>query len=601
MKQTHKHPVWQRWISITLVLIMFFGLVGCHTEPGTTTSGNLEKPTSGQTTPSTTEPQPSTTLPVTEPTDPPTEPTEPPTEPTEPPTQPTEPAPTDPPAPPEPDPNELVYELTQEDVDEFYRLLTECETVSIAGTDMEAIEAANTALDEKYEYLNAQNSIAMILYYSDMKNQALTDQHLACVDICTSANDAYIQMVRRVYESDTPAKDALFEGWTDEDIAQLLAYDEQIATLQQRNSEIGVEYRAAVSDDVRIPLYIEFIQNNNQIAQFYGYDNYYTYAYDLVYERDYDPDELQLMRQYAKTYLAGTFDTALTNFQNTFYKLIPAQQNSIVSFLYDDYNTLDKDYVRKFLGTMPDSMETEILGMLDANSLFATAPGAMAGAFTTMIGDRSYCFFGPGYANSCTVIHEAGHYYASRYNDLNAIPLDLAETHSQGNEWLFIQYMKSNMTKSKYNAMVNYRLYNDLAMILICLMVDEFEQQVYTTDLTGFTAEDFDAIMDNICSQYFTLEYAASYLTDVNAYWRMVVVDQPVYYISYAVSSIAAIDLYTVAAEDFSTAVSIYQQLCEQPVTDAGFLGNITAAGLAGPFEESFYLELQELINSRKP
>ena len=133
-------------------------------------------------------------------------------------------------------------------------------------------------------------------------------------------------------------------------------------------------------------------------------------------------------------------------------------------------------------------------------------------------------------------------------------------------------------------------------MILICLMVDEFEQIVYTTDISGYTAEDFDNLMNSVVSQYFTPEYMKENVTDVNAYWREVVVDQPVYYISYAVSVISAIDLYTVALNDFEGAAEIYRKLCEEPAIEAGFLGNITAAGLSTPFDEAFYIRLRDLV-----
>lgn len=577
----HKQTsILMRLLCFVMVVSLVLGLVACASQTGDGTTTTLQQmesapSSSTQTTPSSTATQPTTV---------PTQPTEP--------TKPTEPE-------PEPEPRDpIVYELTQEDVDLFYTLLEECETLSLAGEDMEAIEAASEALDAQYEYLNTQYSIANILYYCDCKSSSVKEQYLNCVDICTDAYDAYIQMARRVYQSDSPAKDMLFEGWTEEDIAMLLAYDEKIAELQKRNEEITVEYNAAMKDSVKMELYVEFVQNNNKIASFYGYDNYYDYSYALRYDRDYDPDELHLMRQYAKDYLADIFDVALNNFYSSFYTLKTEDQTGVTNFLYNDYN-VSTNYVKLFLDTMPESMADTMNTMLKLDSTFTNSKKAKAGAFTTTIGDRSYCYFGPGYANSCTVIHEAGHYYASRYTDLNSIPLDLAEVHSQGNEWLFVHFMKDYLPSNRYDAVVDYRLYNDLTMIMICLMVDEFEHKVYTTDVSGFTGEDFDALMESVATQYFTMDYISSNLTDVNEYWRMVVVDQPVYYISYAVSSITALDLYTVALEDFDRAVEIYMQLCEQPLEDKGFLEVIHAAELAGPFDENFYQKVYDLISSR--
>lgn len=565
-----------RVLSFAMAMVLLFGLAACVQQPETTVS----------TTPST---QGTTTQPTTQlPTQPTTVPT--PTEPSVPPT--TEPE--------DPAKYELVYTLAQEHVDEFYRLLKECEDLSVVGEDIDAIEASMEALDEAYLFIEEQHSIAMIFHYSHMSDKALEQQYLDTVDIVTEANDAYLQMARRVYLSDTPAKDILFEGWTEEDFESLLAYDEEIAEIQKRNAEIGVEYRASNDDAQKMKLYIEFVQNNNRIAQYYDYDNYYTYAYEKVYDRDYGMEELAEMRRFAESYLVEDFYTSLNNFFGSYDNLDQSAQVEVQKFLFNNYDKLKADYVGMYVQNAPDSLREALEEMLEHDSLFTEASDARQGAFTTMIGDRSYCYFGPGYWSSTTVMHEGGHYYASRYSDLNNIPLDLAEVHSQANEWLFVSYLGEKLAGHVHKASVNYRLYENIAMTLICLMVDEFEQEVYSTDLTGFTAKDFDAIMDRIAERYFPNGDVGEYLADMNYYWRQVVVDQPVYYISYAVSGIAAVGVFTEAEKDYDHAMAIYQKLCEEPLLEEGFLANLVSAGLPTPFDEEFYRQLHQLLESRK-
>lgn len=577
---THRrHYILGRLVIFALVLAMLMNLVGCELPPMDPTNSSD-----------------STTQSTMTPTQPTSEATEPAgtTEPTNPP-DPSEPSQGE-----DPVSKELVYELTQTDVDAFYQYLADCEALSLAGEDLDAIDEATAILDESYEYLNAQCGIATILHYSHTKDKELEQQYLDCTEICTQANDAYVQMTRRVYLSDTPAKDHLFEDWTDADIANLLNYDEKIAQLRQRNAEIGVEYRATEDDQVKIALYIEFVQNNNSMARIYGYDNYYDCAYEMGYDRDYSPDALIQMRQYAKTYLTDTYVGAMTNFVSSYYEgLSNTAQMSVQKFLFNDYNTMTGDYVGMYLNALPKEMGDLMKYMLENDSLFTNAEDAMPGAFTTALGDRSYCFFGPGYASAGTVIHESGHYFASRYCDLDGIPLDLAETHSQGNEWLFAHFLSGKMPAKQHKAVVDYQLYEDISTILICLMVDEFEQQVYSTDLTGFTAADFDAIMDQVALRYFPNGDVKDILADMNYYWRQVVVDQPVYYVSYAVSAVASMSLYTMAQEDFDAALEVYCKLCQEPLEDVGFLGNIQAAGLSSPFDEEFYIQLKQLIADR--
>jgi oligoendopeptidase F len=84
----------------------------------------------------------------------------------------------------------------------------------------------------------------------------------------------------------------------------------------------------------------------------------------------------------------------------------------------------------------------------------------------------------------------------------------------------------------------------------------------------------------------------------MNAYWRAVVVDQPVYYISYGVSAVGAMSLYTAAMEDYEGAMAKYQMLCEEPLEE-GFLATLRAAGLDTPFDEEFYQDLLALVTGK--
>lgn len=562
----------RRLLSAVLILIMLFCMVACAADEPITS--RVRKKTTATTKPVMATVQ-STTI-STQPTTPSTTPVQ----------------PVEPPV----DSGTLVFTLTQADVDEFYTLLNELEQLCLVGQDLNAIDDASDAVDESYTYLRAQRSIAMILHYCHTSDEALEKQYLDASDIFIDAYDAYLQATRRVYQSNTPAKDYLFKDWTAAEIAQLLAYDEKVAQLQQRNTEISVSYRTSQDDDEKIKLYIEFVQNNNQIAQIYGYENYYAYAYELEYGRDYGQTEVNQLRNYARNYLPGIMTAALNGFYDTYDNMSFTEYYQWSDFLDADYDDLDMNYVTWYMqNAAGTNLSGAINSMLTNDSLFADADDAEQGAFTTTIGERVFCYYGPGYASSNTVIHEAGHYYAAQYTNLNDIPLDLAEVHSQGNEWLFMSSLSSVLPGTVYEGIVRYTLFDNVIMMMVCLMVDEFEEIVYTTDLTGFTAADFDAIMEQVANKYFPNNGFAEYV-DMQNYWRQVVVEQPVYYISYAVSSIGAISLFLEAEKDFAQAQSIYQWLCESYDPDDGFLTILTTAGLYTPFDEEFYITLQQAV-----
>jgi oligoendopeptidase F len=415
----------------------------------------------------------------------------------------------------------------------------------------------------------------------------------------TEAYDAYMEMVRRVYLSETPAKDHIFADWTEQEIQELINYTGEVADLEARNAEITVEYRALDEEEFdqgMAELYNELVRNNNRIAQIYGYDNYYEYAYEHVYDRDYEHDSIVTMRGYVAQYLIPGISSALYEFNNKMSGLGTAQQMELVGLLYNSYTTLKKDFVGKYLNSIPESASNTMSFLFDQKrGIFTKATNAEQGAFTTDIAGRPYCYFGPGYDNATTVIHELGHFYAAEFTDLNAQPLDLAETHSQSNEWLFIKFLDGEMNKDVYAVLVEYKLYEAIAMIAVCTMVDQFEELVYTHPQAGnLTLEQLNGLMSQVMEEYGGEKFISNNISDMQNYWKMVVVEQPVYYISYAVSSIAALNIFTMSLEDEDAAWDAYIKLAEQMDIDQGFLWNIEQAGLAGPFDENVYQDLVE-------
>ena len=182
--------------------------------------------------------------------------------------------------------------------------------------------------------------------------------------------------------------------------------------------------------------------------------------------------------------------------------------------------------------------------------------------------------------------------------DMYETPLDLAETQSQGNEWLYLAYLEEELTEGVYNAYVHYKVYEVIASTLVQLAVDAFEKAVYAQeDIESMTQEDFVALMDRAAQPYGGIDFFNEYVTDLQSYWKMVVVESPVYYISYAVSSMTAMNLFPIAREDAEEAREIYCGLVELEDYDDGFLTIISDAGLPGPFQEDVYEYIYEMFS----
>lgn len=499
-------------------------------------------------------------------------------------------------------PAELVYEMTDADFEKFYDLLEQCQTAALGNQDGDTVMAISDEIDDHYAYMDAQLSIATVLYYSDLTDEDASQLYLDVTEALTDAYDAYMEMAKALYAAEFTAKDRFFEEWSDEDLAYLAAYTSEVAQLRQRNSEITVAYQDLQNDpemyDKMVPLYIEMVQNNNRLAQIFGYANYYEYAYSQVYERDYSLDEIATMRNLVATYLPNTINNALDVLRTGMNNLSTAQRTQLNSFMYDPFEYGYIDELERYFATLPQSARDTMLDMFDGDIvLMNSVMDAQEGAFTTAVGtDRYICFFGPGYASTSTAIHEVGHYYGCQFTDLGDLPMDLAEIQSQGNEWLFMSYMQDEMAAKLYNVAVNYNMYQNLCTILISVLVDEFEHQVYThPNIASLTGDDLDAIMADVCDNYGGITFISNVATDIQTYWRMVVVEQPVYYISYGVSAISAVNIFTIADENYEEAVEIYCSLIEELDLEEGFLGNIQSAGLDGPFDDEVYVKLQAM------
>lgn len=499
-------------------------------------------------------------------------------------------------------PAQLVYEMTDADVSKFYTLLNQMKNAALDSQDGDAVMALSDQVDDHYYYMSAQRSIASVLHYNDLNDKDASDLYLECTDTLTDAYDTYMKTVKELYDTDFPAKERFFGEWSEQDIAMLLSYSPEITALQERNAQIEVAYQDLQNDPdmytKMVPLYIELVQNNNRIAQAYGYDNYYAYAYDLVHNRDYGSEEIKTMRSLVSEYLPEAAANAYNKFYQAYSALNPTAQMRLEAFLYEPYKPSYTDEIEDYFKTLPQQTRLHMLDMFDGNIIIAEKASAQEGAFTTSIGKDNYlCFFGPGYSSPMTIIHEVGHYYGAQYHNLQELPLDLAETQSQGNEWLFMAFMESKMTPNFYNATVNYRIFDEIVTIMLCTIIDEFEERVYThPNIAKLTSDDLDAIMEDVCKNYGGISFLNNIATNVQKYWRMVVVEQPIYYISYSVSAIAAINIFTIAEDDYDQAVSIYCSLIENVELEDGFLGNIKNADLDGPFDEDVYKKLAEMM-----
>ncbi|MBQ7335021.1 MAG: hypothetical protein IJW92_00920 [Clostridia bacterium] len=495
----------------------------------------------------------------------------------------------------------MEYTLTEETYDAYLEALALFEEEALAdGAEMDAVERAYGAAMDLYDYIEMQYYVAYLDYYSDLQDETYTERYDESYAMVTEAHTAMMNTLKKIAESDSPLKEELFEGWTEEDMAMLDMEREKLDALEQESNRIVMEYNALAMDDAWNGevnrLYEEFVAINQQIAAEYGFDNYYEYATQYIYMRDYSAEDRERMRQYAVEYIYPLYQQCYDRYMALMQSpdITANQWNQFVYLATYDYDTLSTDYLTEYIETFEGSMYEKMIDFLYSETvLFVDDTNAAERAFTGYFSyyETPFCYFGPGYQNLLTVTHEMGHYIShGAFGDI-AYSLDLSETHSQANEWLMIAYLEGRLDENVSELLTLYRALTGLSNVLSSLIVDEFEEAVYTAE-TPVTAAEFDQLMLDICAKYEGIEESFDMVT----YVKYVSILQPVYYISYATSEISSISLYLIAEENYATAQEIYRKLQEDIDPTAGFLANVELAGLMSPFAEETYVALQAAL-----
>ena len=183
-----------------------------------------------------------------------------------------------------------------------------------------------------------------------------------------------------------------------------------------------------------------------------------------------------------------------------------------------------------------------------------------------------------------TLIHEFGHFSecclsgGSNYGD----SIDVAEINSQGLELLYLPYteaMAGEDSAAAYRYDVFYQIIG--GAIVNGSLYDEFQQRVFAEE--NLTVDKVNRIYHDVCA-----EYGIQLTDDTYGYsWQNIPhnFQSPFYYLSYCVSSLAAIELFTTSLSDYGKACDDYLRLME--VGDAqGFRATLKAAGMADVFRE---------------
>lgn len=500
----------------------------------------------------------------------------------------------------------IVYKFTDADLDRFNTIFDQLGALIEAADAYDATlhayapgsetEVAYLVMEAKYEelydvleYVTTQYQIAQLEYHTSMKDNKK--------EVFDYISGVRTDLISRFYSFSEAIYDSMFReyyyyGMSEEEIRAFIFDSNAISNpeykaLVDRNNEIELEFMevyANADTAENVPtLYAEFVANNKRIAEIMGYDNYLEYAYENVYNRDYSYTDVKAIFNNVKQYLSSAY----VSINNKFYSLIGANLTdtayaTYLTFCEESFFTTYEsnkhlnDYVDMMaFTTNPNKVicfSDELNSLMGDGNLFR---GQYGGAYVTKLYglDIPIAYFGNSgsYSNSFTVAHEFGHYMNEIYNTENySQSYDLLEMHSQGNEMLYLAYLKSLGTDvipaDGMQLVEVYQILLAVDSVINALAVDTFEQAVYTDIYDGaysakimadgkITADEYDALYKSILVDLGVDGYVS------DTYWRYMTITAPCYYISYSVSALSVLQIYAKAQTDFDGAQDSYLKL----------------------------------------
>lgn len=341
-------------------------------------------------------------------------------------------------------------------------------------------------------------------------------------------------------------------------------------------------------------IYSKLVKVRDKIAGETVYENYAEYAYEIGYARDYTVAEAQSFSGYVKKHIVPLYEKvgdAIANLDTRYLSMTDEEILEELKFCFADVS-----------GEMSDAF----MYMLDKNMYDITYsedkyPSYAATIYLYNLG-TPFLFASPSEDNADqlgTVIHEFGHFNTMLYDPVNqennigtldASNMDTAEVNSLGLETLMTNYYNRFYGKDE-NAYTLSLIYYLLGNIIDGCVINEFELAAIKNP--NMSVDELNRTYRKIGESY-----GMTFMTDDEMAYGWVriqhIFTQPFYYISYATSSMAALDIWS-GIDDFDVAKDRYLKFCALG-DHIPFKEALSEVGIHNVFEEKCSIILAEQI-----
>ena len=486
--------------------------------------------------------------------------------------------------------DQLRYEpYSQERMDEYIVRID-----SLLDSPGNGIEISVAADGCREEYLRSLEEYRLAMLENDINYSAEGAETVSGAYAATlSAFSSLSQVLRRISESGEYSYILTDMLGSDNagDFVGSLPSDRYYELSEEEERLVSRYSEAAWDSDASAKIYVELVKVRTEIAHEMGYESYADYAHEVLYGRDYSRE------------LIETFSNAVAeNFSGMFEDIFNASM--VVrggAEGMSETETLDR------IGSVIGEINGELKNSYDymrSNGLYnvsySSSKSPVTGAYTVVLPRLRvpYMFVNPtnDYERSPAegarnIIHEFGHFSAllndPAIEDKNieltgSFSMDTCEVHSQGLESLAESYygrlFGSGASLERY-----MRLLKCVGAILDGCMFNELQTRIY--DAGEVTVDEINTMMVELLEKYYDLTYTES---SAQGLWTSMThnFEAPMYYLSYAVSGMAALQILCKAEHNMDLAVDKYMKISAL----GGYVPFKEALEKAG-FDNIFYAE----------
>ena len=452
-----------------------------------------------------------------------------------------------------------------------------------ASSDGEEAGELYRQLLEEYRSLRTDSELAFIaMYASGGKDGQVSRDYQQLDELVTQAGDVlYTAASSALKGGGGEAFSAALGESMVRDLEDYEPMTDREAQLRARETELEIRYNELESrKDISArelnrtlgELFLELIGVRNELAEIYEYDSYAQYAYDRIYGRDYTPEDAAALCEAVKPYARRFFSRCCYS-----------------GALYEEYGTFSAGELMDLLRGCAARISPEAARAqryMEEHGFYLLEPydRVTAAGFTTVLPSYNAPFlYNALYGSAYDVFgtfHEFGHYYDAFINpepeDLSVNgSYDVFEIHSTSMEALLYGWADEIFGAYGDCARI-YCLYGLIQNVISGCIYDEFLQYCYAHP--DMTVEDVNEAYRNISASYgdhFNLATDSYYWMYVNHNFT-----SPFYYISYAASALASLQVWSLAEHDRDAAVKLYNDLVSVGAYDVGYFELMDRAGL---------------------